>query len=99
MDLVPIFLGAHAVPVEYKNDPEGYFRQVVEKMLPAVASSGLAVFCDVFCEEGAFSVEQSRTFLFAAKAKGLKPKIHADEIVSLGGGELVRRSALCLRTT
>ncbi|KKM12793.1 imidazolonepropionase [Clostridiales bacterium PH28_bin88] len=88
IDLVPTFLGAHAVPEEYKGNPEGYVDLVVEAMLPAVVREGLAEFCDVFCEEGVFSVEQSRRILLAAKERGLKPKIHADEIVSLGGGEL-----------
>ncbi|HOV79295.1 MAG TPA: imidazolonepropionase [Bacillota bacterium] len=87
-DVVPTFLGAHAVPGEYRDDPEGYLSLVVEVMLPAVAGRGLAGFCDVFCEEGVFSVEQSRRLLLAAKALGLELKIHADEITSLGGGEL-----------
>jgi imidazolonepropionase len=88
VDLVPTFLGAHAVPEEYMDDPEGYLDLIIEEMLPEVAELGLAEFCDVFCEEGVFSVEQSRRLLLAAKSTGLKLKIHADEIVSFGGGEL-----------
>lgn len=88
VDLVPTFLGAHAIPEEYRGNPEGYVNLVIKEMLPAVAREGLAEFCDVFCEEGVFSVEQSRRILLAAKKQGLKLKIHADEIVSLGGGEL-----------
>lgn len=88
LDLVPTFLGAHAVPEEYRGDPEGYLTLIVDEMLPEVTALGLAEFCDVFCEEGAFSVDQSRRLLLAAKDMGLKPKIHADGIASLGGGEL-----------
>ncbi|NHM26496.1 imidazolonepropionase [Desulfofundulus sp. TPOSR] len=88
VDLVPTFLGAHAIPPEYKDDPEGYVDLVVDEMLPAVAREGLAEFCDVFCEEGVFSVEQTRRILARARDLGLKLKLHADEIVSLGGAEL-----------
>ncbi len=88
VDLAPTFLGAHAIPPEYKGDTGGYVRLVTEEMLPRVAREGLADFCDVFCEEGVFSVEQSRRILLEAQRLGLKLKLHADEIVSLGGAEL-----------
>ncbi len=88
VDLVPTFLGAHAVPREYKEDPDRYVDLVIEEMLPAVVENNLARYCDVFCEEGVFSVEQSRRVLRAAKDMGLGLKIHADEIVPLGGAEL-----------
>lgn len=88
MDLVPTFLGAHAIPEEYQGCPDAFLELVIDKMLPAVAREKLAEFCDVFCEEGVFSIEQSRRVLAAAQELGLKAKIHADEIVSLGGGEL-----------
>ncbi|MFX4262149.1 imidazolonepropionase [Pelotomaculum propionicicum] len=88
VDLAPTFLGAHAVPLEYKDNLEGYLSLIMDEMLPAAAGRGLAEFCDVFCEEGVFSVGQSRQILQAAIELGLKPKIHADEIVSLGGAEL-----------
>ncbi|MGB9791841.1 MAG: imidazolonepropionase [Thermacetogeniaceae bacterium] len=88
VELVPTFLGAHAVPPEYKGNTDGYVDLVIGEMLPEVARRGLAEFCDVFCEEGVFSIEQSRKVLLAAKEEGLKLKIHADEIVSLGGAEL-----------
>ena len=88
VDLVPTFLGAHAIPVEYKANPDEFVRLVIEEMLPAVAREGLAEFCDVFCEKGVFTVEQSRQILLAARRLGLRPKLHADEIVSLGGAEL-----------
>jgi len=88
IDLVPTFLGAHAVPAEYKNEPDRYLDVVIEEMLPQVVDRKLAYYCDVFCEDGIFSVEQSRRVLAAAKEKGLGLKMHADEIVPLGGAEL-----------
>ncbi|MFC0335903.1 imidazolonepropionase [Paenibacillus sepulcri] len=88
VDLVSTFMGAHAVPPEYKSDPDLFVRIVTEEMIPAVAKEGLAEYCDVFCEEGVFTPEQSRTILEAGLKWGLKPKIHADEIVPYGGAEL-----------
>ncbi|MCR4403374.1 MAG: imidazolonepropionase [Firmicutes bacterium] len=88
MDIVATFLGAHAVPPEYRGDPDGYVLCVIEEIIPRVASDKLAEFCDVFCEEGVFSVEQSRRVLEAGKAAGLAPKLHADEIAPMGGAEL-----------
>jgi imidazolonepropionase len=87
-DVVHTFLGAHAFPLEYKENREAYVDLVIEEMLPRVAEEKLAEFCDVFCEESVFTVEQSRRVLEAGKRYGLKPKIHADEIVSFGGAEL-----------
>ncbi|MEW6233401.1 MAG: imidazolonepropionase [Chloroflexota bacterium] len=94
MDIVPTFLGAHAVPDEYEGDPEAYTDLVVNDMLPKVASNASRwspphpLFCDVFCEEGAFSLAQSRRILEAARKLGFKLKIHADEFTSLGGAAL-----------
>ncbi|QSF45890.1 imidazolonepropionase [Paenibacillus tianjinensis] len=88
VELVSTFMGAHAVPAEYKGDADAFVRLVIRDMIPAVAREGLAEFCDVFCEEGVFTVEQSRDILEAGKRWGLKPKIHADELVSCGGAEL-----------
>ncbi|MGB9804418.1 imidazolonepropionase, partial [Desulfofundulus sp.] len=88
VELVPTFLGAHAVPPEYRDNPDGFVELVNNEMLPEVARRGLAEFCDVFCEEGVFSVEQTRRILLAARHHGFKLKIHADEIVPLGGAEL-----------
>jgi len=88
LDLVPTFLGAHAIPIEYKDNPEGFVDLVIEEMIPQVVEKNLAQFCDVFCEKGVFSVEQSKRILKAAQKKGLKLKIHADEIAPLGGAEL-----------
>ncbi|RXT05236.1 imidazolonepropionase [Ammoniphilus sp. CFH 90114] len=91
VDLVSTFMGAHAIPREYKDCPDEYVRLVIEEMLPRVAGEGLAEFCDVFCEKGVFTVEQSEQILEAGKKYGLKPKIHADEIVSFGGAELAAK--------
>ena len=88
VELVSTFLGAHAVPPEYKNDKDGYVRLICEEMLPKVAREGLAEYCDVFCETGVFTVEESRKILEAGLALGLKAKIHADEIDALGGARL-----------
>ncbi len=88
VELAATFLGAHAVPEEYKDDREGYLRLLCEEAIPTVAREGLAEFCDVFCEKGVFSAEESRRILEAGKAYGLVPKIHADEIEAIGGTEL-----------
>jgi imidazolonepropionase len=86
--LVPTFLGAHEVPVEHRGDRERYVRLVIEEMLPEVARRSLAAFCDVFCEQGVFTVEESRRILLAARELGLKLRIHADELAWTGGAEL-----------
>ena len=88
IDLVSTFLGAHAVPQEYKADRAAYIRLLCDEVIPAVAKAGLAEFCDVFCETGVFSAEESRVILEAGKRWGLVPKIHADEIDPIGGSEL-----------
>lgn len=88
VDVVRTFLGAHAVPPAYKNREDRYIDFIIEEVLPDVTANNLADFCDVFCEQGVFSTEQSRRLLTAAKKAGLKLKLHADEIVSLGGAEL-----------
>ncbi|BFT75533.1 imidazolonepropionase [Paenibacillus sp. P36] len=88
VDVVSTFMGAHAVPEEYKGRREAFVDAIVGDMLPKVAEEGLAEFCDVFCEDGVFSVEESRRILTAAQRLGLRAKIHADEIVPLGGAEL-----------
>jgi imidazolonepropionase len=87
-ELVPTFLGAHAVPPEYRTNREGYLRSLCEEMLPEVARQGLAEFCDVFCENGVFSVAESRRILNRARDLGLRLKLHADELSPLGGAEL-----------
>lgn len=95
LEIAPTFLGAHAIPPEYADDPEGYTRLVCAEMLPAVAAwwgenaSGRTLpFVDVFCETGAFSLEQSRHILETARGLGFPLKIHADEFDNLGGARM-----------
>ncbi|MGX9708737.1 imidazolonepropionase [Laceyella tengchongensis] len=88
VDVVSTFMGAHAVPEEYKGRSTEYVDLVIHEMLPEVKRQGLAEFCDVFCEHGVFSVEESRRILSAAKANGFGLKIHADEIEPMGGAQL-----------
>ncbi|SHK47926.1 imidazolonepropionase [Paramaledivibacter caminithermalis] len=88
LDIVKTFLGAHAVPKEYKGREDEFIDFIIEDVLPIVKKRNLAEFCDIFCEKNVFSVEQSRRLLLKAKEMGMKLKIHADEIVRLGGAEL-----------
>jgi len=93
VDLVPTFLGAHAVPPEYAENPEGYVDLLINEMLPAVANWRTehwpeALFCDVFCEVGAFDLAQTRRILEAAKKHGMALKVHVDEFEALGGAAL-----------
>lgn len=88
VDVVPTFLGAHAVPAEYSGREHEYVEFIIEKVFPLVAEGKLAEFCDVFCEKNVFSIDESKRLLSAAKAMGFKLKIHADEIVNTGGAEL-----------
>ena len=90
VDLAATFLGAHALPTEYQNDREAYLRLLCETVIPRVAEEGLAEFCDVFCETGVFTAEESRRILEAGKRHGLIPKIHADEIDPIGGSQLTK---------
>jgi imidazolonepropionase len=88
INLVSTFMGAHAVPPEYDGRTDAYVDLVIDEMIPIVVEKGLAEFCDVFCEQGVFDIEQSRRILLAAKVKGMNLKVHADEIVQLGGAVL-----------
>jgi imidazolonepropionase len=92
VELSYTFLPAHAVPAEYEGNGEGYVDLVVEEMLPAGArwmeSHGITLFCDVFCEDGAFDLTQTRRILEAARSQGYQLKIHADEFAGLGGTAL-----------
>lgn len=81
-------LGAHALPPEFKGDRAGYVRLVIEKMIPEAEKRRLAVFCDVFCERGAFTVEESRSIFLAARKRGIEPRIHADQLSDSGGSLL-----------
>lgn len=89
LDLVPTFMGAHAVPSGMSE--EEFTERVLRQMLPQVAEQGIAEFCDVFCEPGVFSLESSERILTRAKELGLKPKIHADELEAAGGAELAAK--------
>lgn len=88
MDVISTFLGAHAVPPEYEGETDDYIELIISEMIPKVAQEELAEFCDVFCEEGIFSVVQTKKILKAAMKYGLKPQIHIDEIVDTNGALL-----------
>jgi len=88
MDIVSTFMGAHAIPNEYKDNPEGFVDFIINEMIPHVAKEKLAKYCDIFCETAVFDVSQSRRILTAAKEQGFKVKIHADEIDPIGGASL-----------
>ncbi|AKO92182.1 imidazolonepropionase [Priestia filamentosa] len=91
IDLIPTFMGAHAVPPEFKGKEDEFVDYLIDKMLPIVAEENLAEFNDVFCEKGVFTPEQSKRILEAGKEYGLVPKIHADEIEPYGGAELAAK--------
>ncbi|MEA2054612.1 MAG: imidazolonepropionase [Candidatus Thermoplasmatota archaeon] len=86
IDIIPTFLGAHAIPPEMEKDE--YVSLVINEMIPLVAEKKLAIFCDVFCENGYFTIEEARKILHAGKRYGMIPKVHADEFSSYGGAEL-----------
>ena len=91
MDVVPTWLGAHAVPPEFRSRPDGteaYVRSLIDEQLPGIAAHGRARFADVFCETGVFTPDQSRRVLEAARGFGLEPRLHADELAPSGGAEL-----------
>ena len=86
--IVATYLGAHVVPGEFRHDREGYLRLMIDEVIPRVARDGLARFCDAFVEETAFTATEARAIFRAARANGLLPKLHADQITSGGGAEL-----------
>ncbi|MFU8812375.1 MAG: imidazolonepropionase [Balneolaceae bacterium] len=86
--LVSTFLGAHTIPPEFKNRRQAYISLVIDEMIPAVAENNLALFCDIFVEDSAFTVDESRTIFEAGKTHGLIPKLHADQLSPGGGAEL-----------
>ncbi|UCD02551.1 MAG: imidazolonepropionase [Promethearchaeota archaeon] len=88
IDLIPTFLGAHAIPPEYTGKTDEYVDLIISDMIPKIAKEGLAEFCDVFCEQGIFSIKQTRKILKTAIRYGLKPQIHIDEIVDTNGALL-----------
>lgn len=87
-ELVPCFLGAHAIPREYRNRRDDYVKLVCEEMIPQVAEEKLADYCDVFCDRGAFTADEARKILETGKAHGLTPRIHADELSDAGAAQL-----------
>jgi imidazolonepropionase len=88
IDLVPTFLGAHAIPAEYRNNREKYIHLLCEELIPAVSREGLAKFCDAFVENGAFTINEARKILTTAAEYGMKTKIHADQLSDSGGAAL-----------
>ncbi len=88
MDIASTFLGAHAIPPEYTENTDDYVDLIISKMIPQVTEKKLAEFCDVFCEQGIFSIQQTKKILNAAVNHGLKPQIHVDEIVDTDGAAL-----------
>lgn len=88
MDLVSTYMGAHAIPESYKGKSKEFIELLIKEHMPVVKQEGLADFCDIFCEEGVFDVEESRAYLEAARDLGFGLKIHADEIEEMGGSEL-----------
>ncbi len=101
LEVIPTFLGAHAIPEEYADSRNEYVRELTQVMIPRISQEGLAQFCDVFCEDGYFSVEEARSILKAAKVAGFGLRIHADVLGRTGGAalaaELGARSADHLR--
>lgn len=89
--ILPTFLGAHALPPEYKNKKSEYVRLVIDKMIPYVSNHKLAIFCDVFCEQGYFEVDECEQILSQGKHYGLTPKVHAEELTPLGGASLAAK--------
>ncbi|MFX1457354.1 MAG: imidazolonepropionase [Promethearchaeota archaeon] len=88
IDVIPTFLGAHAIPTEFQDNPEEYVDIIINEMIPTIVKENLAEFCDVFCDEGIYSIDQTRRILQTARRYGLQPIIHIDEIVDTNGAKL-----------
>jgi imidazolonepropionase len=88
IDLAATFMGAHEIPLDYRQRREDYVRVVIDEMIPAVAAEQLAEWCDVFCETGVFTPDESTRILQSGAARGLKPRIHADELGASGGSQV-----------
>ena len=88
ISIIPTFLGAHAVPPEHKSDRAAYVTEIINSMLPYIGKKNLAIFCDAFCEQGYFSVDECRQILLTGVKHGMQMKLHGDELSSCGGAEL-----------
>ena len=88
IELSPTFMGAHEVPIEYRDRRREYVDLIIDEMIPLVSREGLAEWCDVFCETGVFTPDESREILEAGRAAGLKPRIHAEELAASGGSRV-----------
>ncbi|MGD0403251.1 MAG: imidazolonepropionase [Candidatus Acidiferrales bacterium] len=88
LDIRATFLGAHVVPPEFRRRPDAYVDLLVRRWIPTVATAGLAEFCDVYCDRGAFAVAQARRILMAGRACGLVPRIHAEQLAHTGAARL-----------
>lgn len=95
LEMIPTFLGAHEVPDDYRSRRDQYIQLVIDRMIPAVTDRDLAKYCDVFCEKGVFSLDETRRILDAARKKGLKARIHADELHAFGAAELAAEQKAC----
>jgi len=91
VDIVPTFMGAHEIPPEYQARPDDYVALVADEMIPRVAGEHLAEWCDVFCDQGAFTPQESVAILSAGARAGLKPRVHADELARSGGAEVAAK--------
>jgi imidazolonepropionase len=88
LDICPTFLGAHVIPREFRRRPDAFVKLLTHRWIPAAATAGLAEFCDVFCDRGAFTVAQARKILTAGRACGLVPRIHAEQLAHTGAARL-----------
>ena len=95
LNIIPTFMGAHDFPMEYSEDKDGYVDLICNEMIPEVAENKLAKFCDVFCENGYFSVKQSEKILKTGKEYGLLPRLHADEFADSGAAKLAADIGAC----
>jgi len=95
IEMSPTFMGAHEVPIEYRDRRRAYVDLIVNEMIPAVAREHAAEFCDVFCETGVFTPGESREILEAGRAAGLAPRIHADELAASGGSAVAAEVGAC----
>ena len=88
LNIIPTFMGAHDFPLEYQNNKDGYVDLICEEMIPRISDEKLAVFCDVFCEQGYFTVSQTEKILRTGLKYGLLPRLHADEFIDSGAAQL-----------